>query len=760
MSTDDPFSQFSLFDLFQQEAETQCALLTEGLLALERDPADAARLEALMRAAHSLKGAARIVGLDTAVRVAHAMEDCFVAAQSGAIVLHEEATDRLLKSNDLLRQIASTPEAEMASWQMGESERSASVEQAIRSVLEIIRCELPAAAESSPSEKTPSSPAPSPVEIPPAPSPSPSPVEPARDDRILRVSASNLNRLLGLAGESLVESRWLQPYAESLLRLKRQHWHLLKNLEILREALADVDASSQTRLAEAMQLADGCLQGLSDRHAELELFSRRSANLSHRLYNEALASRMRPFADGVHGFPRLVRDLARTLGKEVKLEIAGESTAVDRDVLEKLEAPLNHLLRNAVDHGLELPTERERAGKPREGLLRLEARHVSGQLQIIIEDDGRGIPLEGLRAAVVEKKLTTAEIAGQLSEEELLEFLFLPGFSMREAVTEISGRGVGLDAVQNMAKTVGGSVRATTTPGRGTRFQIHLPLTLSVIRALLVEVAGEPYAFPLVRIRSAIQLPREQIETLEGKEHAPFGGQQIGLVAANQLFGKETSPPQEILPVVVIGERGQCFGVAVDAFLGERQLVVQPLDRRLGKIKDISAGALMPDGSPVLIVDVDDLLRSIETLASGGGMSKLRTQNAARGGHRRKRILVVDDSLTVRELERKLLSDAGYEVEAAVDGMDGWNAVRTQAYDLVVTDIDMPRLDGIELVRLIKNEPRVKSIPVMIVSYKDRPEDRHRGLEAGADYYLTKGSFHDETLLHAVADLIGKADET
>jgi two-component system sensor histidine kinase and response regulator WspE len=310
-----------------------------------------------------------------------------------------------------------------------------------------------------------------------------------------------------------------------------------------------------------------------------------------------------------------------------------------------------------------------------------------------------------------------------------------------------------------MAKSVGGSVRATTSSGRGTRFQIQLPLTLSVIRALLVEVGGEPYAFPLVRLRSAIRIPREQIETLEGKEHVPFGHQQIGLVSGSQLFGKEASPPQETLPVVVIGDRTNCFGVAVDSFLGERQLVVQPLDPRLGKIKDISAGALMPDGSPVLIVDVDDLLRSIATLISGGGINKLRMQGAIRGSRRRKRVLVVDDSLTVRELERKLLSDAGYEVEAAVDGMDGWNAVRTQAYDLVVTDIDMPRLDGIELVRLIKNEARVKSIPVMIVSYKDRPEDRHRGLEAGADYYLTKGSFHDETLLHAVADLIGKADE-
>ena len=227
------------------------------------------------------------------------------------------------------------------------------------------------------------------------------------------------------------------------------------------------------------------------------------------------------------------------------------------------------------------------------------------------------------------------------------------------------------------------------------------------------------------------------------------------MVAASQIFGKNPTATGEELSVVILGDRAKRFGVVVDRFLGERQLVVQPLDARLGKIKDINAGALMPDGSPVLILDVDDLMRSVELLVSEGQLDRVQTAEAVNEGRRRKRVLVVDDSLTVRELERKLIGNAGYEVEVSIDGMDGWNAVRTQPFDLVVTDIDMPRLDGIELVRLIKNDPRLKSMPVMIVSYKDRPEDHNRGLEAGADYYLTKGSFHDETLLNAVADLIG-----
>jgi len=750
--SDDFSGHLSLFDLFRQEAENQCARLTEGLLALEREP-DPARLEALMRAAHSMKGAARIVGLNAAVRVGHAMEDCFVAVQNGAVRIDADAVDTLLKATDLIRQIAFTPEAEMGTW---ETQRSAILDETLQSIRKIL-------------ETRPSPPHEKPETLSPLPAAREEPADtapqarsitreaaPNENDRVLRVGAPSLNRLLGLASEVLVESRWLGPFRDAILRLNRQQRKLLEPLEALRETLTTPGTPEHARFNEAIQLAATCAQALADRRAELELFNRSTTDRAHRLYDEALEIRMRPFADGVRGFPRRVRDLARSLGKEVRLEIGGASTPVDRDLLERLEAPLAHLLHNAVDHGMEMPSERESLGKPREGIIRLEACHVAGQLQILVEDDGRGLDPEEIRAAVVEKGLGTAEMAAKLSHGELMEFLFLPGFSLRKAVSDISGRGVGLDAVQTMVRSVGGSIRTATAFGRGLRFQIFLPLTLSVVRALLIEVAGEPYAIPLVRIRKALQIPRTEISALEGKEYVTFSGQQISLVAAARVLGKNVPPPSDTLPVAILGDQ-RGYGLAVDRFLGERQLVVQPLDPRLGKVKTISAGALMPDNSPVLILDVDDLLRSIEALAAGAGVGSLRKAERQAGPHRPKRILVVDDSLTVRELERKLLLDAGYEVEAAVDGMDGWNAVRTGDYDLVVTDVDMPRIDGIELVRLIRNDARVKSVPVMIVSYKDRPEDRHRGLEAGADYYLTKGSFHDETLLHAVTDLIGKA---
>ncbi|MNN10584.1 Gliding motility regulatory protein [compost metagenome] len=257
----------------------------------------------------------------------------------------------------------------------------------------------------------------------------------------------------------------------------------------------------------------------------------------------------------------------------------------------------------------------------------------------------------------------------------------------------------------------------------------------------------------------AVAVRRDEIEQVEQHQHFRHGGRPVGLVSAAQLLQRPETATQDAdtVPVVIIGEQDRVYGIAVDRLLGERMLVVQPLAQALGKIKDIAAGSLTDDGTPVLIFDVEDMLRSVEKLVSDGRIERVRQAGAGAADVRRKRVLVVDDSLTVRELERKLLAGRGYDVAVAVDGMDGWNVLRAEPFDLVITDVDMPRMDGIELVSRIREEPRLRQMPVMIVSYKDREQDRERGLQAGADYYLAKGSFHDTALLDAVLDLIGEA---
>ena len=799
MSIDDDLSRRSLLDLFREEAQTQTRVLSDGLLALEHRPTDASQLEACMRAAHSLKGAARIIGLQDGVDIAHLMEECFVAAQTGALLLSTAHVDELLRGVDLLLRAgnadtetalgreevdvfiarlttfsdaandahalrADTAGASPWGTTYGASE-DPDDDATMRAALAILGADA-AKLPVSFAEPTPDVEAPAAKTSAAEPSITPTPsldaplnLHSARDpERMLRVRSDNLDRLLSLSGESLVESRWLKPFAESMLRVKRTQRDAARALDTCFETLAERLDPQALAALDAVRQTLGTMQHLlATRIDELDRFDRRSSNLAQQLYDEALLCRMRPFGDATHAYPRIVRDLARSLGKRVRFSIVGESTQIDRDILDMLDAPLGHLLRNALDHGVEAPEQRLAQGKPAEATLTLEARHSAGKLLISVSDDGAGVDLDAVRAAVVRRNLADAETAARLSDQELLDFLLLPGFSMRAHVTDVSGRGVGLDAVHEMVKAVRGTVRIVTEPGHGTRFVLQLPLTLSVIRSLLVQVGGEAYAFPLAHVHRTLELARGEIDMLEGQQHFAFDGRPVGLVTAHQLLG--TDAPDETrtnVAVVVIGDERGTYGVAVDRFLGERMLVVQPLDSRLGKVKDIAAGALMENGEAVLIIDIEDLLRSVDKLVRGGQLDKVqRAQGIA--ARTRKHVLVVEDSLTVRELERKLLEKRGYTVTIAVDGMDGWNALRSTHFDLVVTDIDMPRMDGIELVTLIKRDALLKTVPVMIVSYKDRDEDRRRGLDAGADYYLAKGSFHDEALLDAVHDLIGEA---
>jgi two-component system, chemotaxis family, sensor histidine kinase and response regulator WspE len=743
----DELDDLSMLDLFRMEAESHLQAVTAALIELETHPTAADKLELCMRSAHSLKGAARIVDLKPIVRIAHVMEDCFVAAQHGRVSLTRAHIDALLGATDLLKRIADTPETEQQQWT---DERASGIADCLDSLV----------AFSSDASTAAPAPPPAPTPVAAAPVPPAAAASANRDaaDRVLRVNADSLNRLLGLAGESLVHARWIEPFAASLLKLKRLHHDTYLALDALRDMMSGSgEGPAQAAVQHAYRTMIESQQLLSRRLGELEMFSRRSLNVSHRMYREALACRMRPFSDGTQAFPKMVRDIARTLGKEVALEIVGDTTQVDRDILSKLDAPLGHLLRNAVDHGIESPDERRRTGKPPRGTIRLEARHSSGALQVIISDDGSGVNLAKTRAAVIERNLLNRDAAEHLSDAELLEFLFLPGFSMKGSVTQISGRGVGLDVVRDMVTQVRGTVRVSTDPGRGTRFLLQLPVTLSVVRALLAEIDGEPYAFPVVSVVRALKLPKDRIDVLEGRQHFDLDGQRFGLVSARQVLGlSDAVVTGDEVSILVVGDRANVYGFAVDRLLGERELVVQPLDPQLGKVKDIAAGAVLEDGSPILIVDPGDLVRSADRLVSDGQLTRVM-DGADTDTSKRKRVLVVDDSLTVRELERKLLVKHGYDVEVAVDGMDGWNAVRMGNFDLVVTDIDMPRMDGIELVTLINADARLRLRPVIVVSYKDREEDRRRGLDAGAALYLTKGSFHDATLVQAVVDLIGEA---
>ncbi|MFA6034191.1 MAG: hybrid sensor histidine kinase/response regulator [Myxococcota bacterium] len=743
-------SGFSMDDLFKTEVETHAAVLVSGLLEMERGAATPQLLSALMRAAHSIKGAARVVNRGAVVKVAHALEDCFVAAQKGSVQIAAGNMDTLLKAVDCLK--------DMSGSQAPDTVRAEGIATAVRAII----TDPGAAPAATPVPVSAPVPAPAPVTVPvPAAPAAPAAPERAVDeaDRVVRVNSSSMDRMLGYAGDTVVQSRWQRSFVDGLLNLHTQEIRLSEAMSSFEEAMPPGGSVAGDAINDARQILGRIGRELADITQGFEASHRRMTLLCERMYREATRSRMRPFSDIAGGFPRMVRDLSRELGKSARLVVEGADTPVDRDILEKLEAPITHLLRNAVDHGVESPAVRESAGKSAGGVVKLQARHRGGSLMITVSDDGAGADIEKLRASVVSKGLAVPAMAAGMSRFELLEFLFLPGFSTRSAVTELSGRGVGLDVVRSMVKEVGGSVRVDAAPGSGMKFEMILPLTLSIMRALVVELCGDPYAMPLAKVDRCLCLGAGDLSWVEERPFITVDGEISGVVWAREMLGMEGQKPgQNVLSLVMLQDGAIRIAVVVDRFLGERDIVVRPLDQRLGKVPDVAAASIAEDGNPMLILDTDDLIRSATSMHN---RTKAMTAAApdAPGKGKPKRILVVDDSITVREVERRILEGKGYQVDVAVDGAEGWNAVRVASYDLVVSDVDMPRMNGIELVRRIKGDARLASLPVMIVSYKDSDADRMAGLEAGASYYFNKSSFDDDRLTVAVADLIGEAGD-
>ena len=767
------FSGFSMLELFRMEAETQLGLLTQGLLDIEDSEELDKNLETLMRASHSMKGAARMVELDTIVRLAHVMEDWFVAAQRGKVALSSSHIDLLLKTIDVISQITQKPEQELDDYLRSISGDLVILEKKLNNTLssltstgasveiedvddeEIDSADVHAnVMETEDSgditfEKRVTG---------------RRATDKRKEERVVRVDANRLNQIMGLTSELVVESRWLHPFSDSMGKIKKQHAELTIILENLRESMLDNQSISHHEnilLSTAQKKLAECRNMLTEKMLDLDDYDRRNLNLSSRIHDQVINSRMRPFYEATQGLQRLVRDLSRSLGKEVQLVIQGKDTPVDRDVVENIKAPLIHLVRNAVDHGVELPEERKKLGKNAQAKIGLSAHHGGGMLTITVEDNGRGVNIDKLKGKIIQRNLVAKELVENLSKSELIEFLYLPDFTTRDEVTEISGRGVGLDVVHKLITDLHGSINTESKDGSGTKFTLQLPVTLSLISSIVVSVSGEKYAFPLSRIDRLVTTRMSDIHYIEGRQYLTIEGEQMGLIQASQILElEESQEDSDDLNVAIISARGKSFGVVVDEFLGQRELSVQTLDSRLGKIQDISAAALTDEGEPVLIVDVDDMVRTIEIITRGlpaDTPATLIPESVKTLSY--KKILVIDDSLTVREVEKGLLMNYGYRVDVAIDGMDGWNALRRGKYDLVITDVDMPRMDGIELVTQIKQDARFSSMPIMIVSYKDRQEDRQRGLEAGADYYLAKGSFQDETLIEAVVDLIGEAIE-
>lgn len=622
-----------------------------------------------------------------------------------------------------------------------------------------------------------------------APKPLPVPPPVSRGDgggkgpeETVRVSVSKLDALMASVGELHITlqsaERHMDTIREDLLALERWRSEFrklrgqVKNARrfLSQSALEAHVVDEQQRGAvprEVLAAVSVFMQDTWDRFSRLELQlsalrrdQRRVGAAARTLLEDVHHVRMQPFSTLLDTYPRAVRDLCRELGKEVELQSSGGEVELDRALLEQLRAPMLHILRNCLDHGIEAPAQRQRLGKTPQGVLQIRVAQVGDRVRITVADNGAGIDLERVRSVAVEKGILSEEAAQALPDQSVVQLIFHSGLSTRQSVSNVSGRGVGMDVVREVIERLHGEIQVQTRMGEGTTFQLSVPLTVGSSLCLLVEAERHRLALPVAQVVRLLRVPRSGVKKLEGAPAVTFGARLIPVVRLAEALGLsgqggEINLDAPVL-VVVLGHEERAVGFQVDLLLGARELVLKQLPRPFVRVRNVSGASILGDGSVLPVLNAGDLLRSAARLRSGARGSLQREASKAETPHHssKTRILVVDDSVSTRTLEKNILEAAGYEVITGTDGLHAWQLLQQEKVSLVISDVNMPRMEGVELVERIRADKRLQHLPFILVTSLDSKEDREKGLQAGADAYFTKGDFDQGNLLAAVRRLI------
>jgi len=697
-----------------------------------------------------MKGAAGMVGMMRVSRLAHRLEDLLVELRAGTRRSTPELTDAMLRVVDGLgRLIASSSNGEQDASDEAALERllpSSSAPQSAVAKVDAapspsrIQQPLPAGPVTQVMASAPTAVAPKPVATVPPP-PAISPAAP--------VSAA-APALPAIAPAALASAAAAPPPTMPVTVPQVQGAHLeRKHLDAatLEVPVARIDELNRlVGEASAAQLRVGHVFG-SELHLDPDAVTeyRELTKVINQLQEVTERTRMVPVGTLEPILHRTVRDAARAAGKEVRWEVVGEDIEVDRGVLEELVSPLLHLVRNSVGHGVELPELRIAAGKPRQAVVRLHATQVGSKVVIAISDDGGGINVAAVRASAAKAGV---DVSG-LTEPQSLQLIFRSGISTAKVLTEDSGRGVGLDVVSTAVAAVHGEIEVVNHPGLGAEFRIVVPITLTVVACLIVSIAGQSFALPLHRIIR--MLDEQNVQVVSGRRLAVIDGQAVPVSDLAELLGL---PAADGGPWVLLGTATDTHAFQVETVLQKRDVVVRGLTGRLRDLTGVSGASIEPNGSILLVLDVPAL---IERSTAIGDATSRAVDKPASG--RQISVLVVDDALMVRELQRSILERGGYAVRTANDGAEALAMLAEQPADLVVTDLEMPNVDGFLLTSSIRAHPRLSNIPVLIVSSRSSDEDRQRGLDAGADGYIVKTSFDEAGLLSAVSRLLGRTAE-
>lgn len=490
--------------------------------------------------------------------------------------------------------------------------------------------------------------------------------------------------------------------------------------------------------------------------------SRRMAQVMADLQDGVRRIRMLPISTVFETFPRMVRDTARAVEKDVNLVIKGGENEVDRTILEQVKAPLVHLLRNAVDHGLESPATRLAAGKSRQGTVNLSAAQRGANLQVEVSEDGGGIDVRKVRESAIRKGLLSPEASAAMSDQEALWLIFRPGFSTKATVTDLSGRGVGLDVVRENVEGLGGMIDVKSEIGEGTTFTLTLPMSVATTLVMIVECGRRRFALPVTNVLRIMQVDPSKVGQLRGRAAIDFEGRPIALThladALGQGDGQVSLKAGEPVQALIVGSAEKRYAFLVDGVLGAQEVVVKSLLPPLDRVRRVAGATILGTGEVVMVVNVADLIRS-SSLANFG-VTMGRTGAVADMARKEQKsdepplVLCVDDSFTTRTLIKSIVEAAGYRTEQAIDGLDAWTKLQTEPIRLVVTDVNMPRMDGFELTRTIRNDSRTKDLPVVLVTSLDSPEERAEGVKAGADAHIVKGALRQEDLLETIKRLL------
>jgi len=702
------FDKSKFIEQFRAETREHVEKLNLGLLKLEKAVQDKALLEAMMREAHTIKGSATMMGYKRIADIAHKMEDGLEKAIHKKIKLKKIHFDVLFKCLDAIEPLLD----DKVVWRDKGVERPF-VDHVCKDAEKVFSGEEPKkqkARKKGKQDPVPTETAPQAGDI------------PGISDGSIRVDIGKLDNLMNLSGELLISKIRLNEVARDLVNKS--------------EALKDKDEALGVLIKDLSSVGENI------------------DSLTSNMQDEVMNVRLIPVACLFNTFPRAMRDLAHEKGKEIELEIKGEGTQLDKGIIDEMADPIMHLLRNAVDHGIESLDERKAQDKPAKGKIVLSAHQQGSQVIVEVSDDGRGIDINKVKEQAVEKGIISKDRIDEMVDEQVRQLLFTPGFSTKEEVSEISGRGVGLDVVREAIARLKGMVEVTSDPGKGATFVMKLPLTLAITESLLVASGRDVFAIPIDIVVETIRVDPQDIKTVETKEAITVRGHILPLVRLNDIFGLPQKGifEKRFFPVIVVQSVEKRIGISCDQLLGRQEIISKNLGEPLKRVKNIAGATILGDGRVILILDIPSVIESAE------GVIIKRPQAATKPAaklKKKKTILLAEDVMSTAMLEKNILESVGYSVVIAGDGKEALERASQERFDLIITDVLMPRMDGFEFTARLKADKLYKDIPIIIVTTRGSDVDKRKGLEAGADAYILKSDFTSEGLLETIERLVG-----